>query len=346
VAAYTGGSNVASARFRVRQYIPALKALGVEVREFAAAFGSCPPPSKVLRPFWGAAALGDRLLSTVVSHGAEVTLFQREMISTLLTLEPLTQNPRVLDVDDAIWLHRGTAASRLAGLCRTVICGNEFLAENFRQWNPDVRVLPTAVDTTRYFPREWARVSPVKRIGWSGGSSNFPYLDVILPALRVVLDKRKDVIFRVVADRRPLLEGIAEDRIEFIPWSPQTEVQAIQEMTIGIMPLEDTLWARGKCSFKLLTYMACGVPALASPVGMNIEVLAAGRGLGPRHCDEWIAALEWLLDDESQARKMSEAGRLAVANHYSLHALAPRLAAVLDSVARGATLEARQGALQ
>lgn len=332
VAAYTGGEHEPSARFRVRQYIPALAELGVELRDYRARLGCYPPPSKMLRPFWGAAAVGERALSAAASLFADVTLLQREMVSTLLTAEPLTRAPRALDVDDAIWLYRGgSTARRLARLCRGVICGNDFLAENFRQWNRNAWVLPTAVDTERYHPRAGAPPSAVKRIGWSGQSGAFSYLDAILPALRAVLDKRKDVIFRVVADRRPRLEGIAEDRVEFIRWSPQVEVRAIQEMSIGVMPLADSPWTRGKCSFKLLTYMACGVPVVASPVGMNTSVLAAGGGFGPQRGQDWFDALDYLLDQETQARRMAALGREAVVQGYSVRALAPKLAAILES---------------
>lgn len=246
VAAYTAGKRVASARFRVRQYVPALSRLGVELREYPAGFGSYPPASKLLRPLWGAASVSERILRAQTSFLCEVTLLQREMVSTFLTAEPLTRAPRVLDVDDAILMHgKGWAARRLARFCQMVICGNDFLAENFGQWNPNVRVLPTAVDTERFHPCAPASpTSPLKRIGWSGQSSNFAYFDVMLSALRAVLERWKDVVFRVVADRRPRLEGIAEDRIEFIRWSPEIEVRAIQDMSIGVMPLADVPWAR------------------------------------------------------------------------------------------------------
>jgi glycosyltransferase involved in cell wall biosynthesis len=331
VAAYTAGKSIPSARFRVRQYIPALRRLGVEVREYSARFGSSPPSRKALRPLWGAAAVGDRVISAGGSFFADVTLLQREMVSTLATVESLTRAPRALDVDDAIWLRRdGSAARRLAGLSQVVICGNEYLAEHFRAWNSNVRVLATAVDTERFVPRS-APAAPVKRIGWSGESSNFPYLYAILPAVRAVLEKRKDVLFRVVSDQRPKMENIPQDRIELIQWSPQNEVTVIQEMSIGVMPLPDTPWTRGKCSFKLLTYMACGVPVVASPVGMNASVLAAGGGFGPARWEDWADALDCLLHDESRARQMALQGRVAVTEAYSLCRLAPRLAGILEA---------------
>jgi glycosyltransferase involved in cell wall biosynthesis len=335
VAAYTGGRNVPSARFRVRQYIPALHRAGIEVREYSAMMRSYPPRHKALRPFWGAAAVIERAISASSSFRSDVTLLQREMVSTLLTAEPLTKQPRVLDVDDAIWLNRdGWVARHLARMCEGVICGNDFLAETFSQWNSNTWVLATAIDTSRYC-RDATRIAPsVKTIGWSGGSSNFPYLHSVIPALRAVMEKRGDVIFRVVADRRPALEGIDERRVEFIPWSQENEVRTIQEMSIGVMPLEDTPWARGKCSFKLLTYMACGVPVVASPVGMNAQVLAAGGGLAPNRWEDWADALDYLLTSETQAEKMAAKGRRAVLDSYSLSSLAPKLAAILESCRR------------
>src|SRR5438445_4239438 len=130
VAAYTGGRHVPSARFRVRQYVPALRGLGVELREYEARFRSYPPSRKALRPLWGAAAISERMISAGASFWADMTLLQREMIATMLTVEPLTRSPRALDVDDAIWLRRdGSAAQRLARMCQVVSCGNDFLAE-------------------------------------------------------------------------------------------------------------------------------------------------------------------------------------------------------------------------
>jgi glycosyltransferase involved in cell wall biosynthesis len=332
VAAYTGGKCAPSARFRVRQYIPTLCGLKVELRDYPAGLGSYPPRLKFLRPLWGAAAVAQRIVSAGASYLADVTLLQREMVATLLTAEPLTRAPRAFDVDDAIWLRRdGSAARRLARLCQVVICGNDFLAENFRQWNSNVRILATAVDTDRYRPLISKLPSPVARIGWSGESSNFPYLNSMLPALRVIFEKRKDVVFRVIADERPRLDDIDESRIEFIRWSPDIEVRAIQELTIGVMPLHDTLWARGKCSYKLLTYMACGVPVVASPVGMNAAVLAAGGGLGPSRWEDWAEALDCLLRHETRAAAIAARGREVVENQYSLRLLTPKLAEILES---------------
>ncbi|MEO7651365.1 MAG: glycosyltransferase family 4 protein [Bryobacteraceae bacterium] len=317
-----------------------MRLLGVDVREYYSLFGCYPPRHRALRPFWGAAAVAERTVSACASFFADVTLLQRQMLATLVTAEPLTRGPRILDVDDAIWLHRGGAsARRLARLSDIVICGNGYLAENFERWNPNVRVLATGVDTDRYRPATDFRPDGVQRIGWSGESSNFRYLNQILPAIRTILEKCPDSVLRVVADCRPQLEGIAEDRLEFIRWSPDIEVQALQGMTVGIMPLEDTSWARGKCSFKLLTYMACGLPVVASPVGMNAEVLCAGGGEGPRRWQDWVDAVLGLLSNETKAQTAGLVGREAVERLYSVRNLAPRLAGIVQSSVLSTTRE-------
>lgn len=329
VAAYTGGQSVPSARFRVRQYVPSLAGLGIGLREYYPALSSYPPQGLGRRMIWAPVTLADCVASAPLSFLADVTLLQREMMSTLLTAERLTRRPRVLDVDDAIFLHRdGRPARRLAQMCDLVICGNGYLAETFARWNRNVELLPTAVDTNRFHPAP-PPADGWQRIGWSGTSSGFPYLYAIAPALARALDRHRTAKITIVADRPPQIPGIAPGRVEFVPWSEQNEVRALQGLSMGLMPLEDTPWSRGKCSFKLLTYMACGIPAVASPVGMNCEVLAAGGGLSARSEAEWFDAIDYLLSDPAAAERTGRMGRPAVESKYSVAVLAPRLAELL-----------------
>lgn len=331
VAAYTGGSTVPSARFRVRQYIPALRQSGVYIDEFVPKIGTYPPKSKVLRPFWAIGSICERLPAIARSYRYNLTLLQREILSTLLTLEPLTRPPRVLDVDDAIWLnHGGNFANRLAALCDLVICGNNFLAEYFYQWNPRVSVLPTAIDTERFYPLP-LRPDPQRPIiVWSGISNGLKYLYDIEPALKAVLCKHRDAILRVISDQAPRFTALSPSQWEFLAWSPVTEVVGIQSATVGMMPLRDDLWERGKCSVKMLSYMACGISVVVSPVGMNAEVLKMGPcGFGTRTLDEWVDALDWLLTNTDKAVSIGGEGRKIVLDKYSLHVLAPQLAQIL-----------------
>lgn len=331
VAAFTGGRDVPSARFRVRQYIDCLTTQNVWLDEFAAPLGQYPPVLKAYRPAWVMGALLSRVPAIVRSYSYDLVLLQREMLSTLYTLEGLTKKPRVLDVDDAIWLHRrGAFAGKLARHCRAVICGNEFLASYFRRWNSTIFTIPTGVDTDRYVPGD-NQSQPI--IGWSGTRSGFRYLLRIEPALRDVLQAVPSARLRIVSDIMPQLQGVPAERVDFIPWSRETEIASLQDLAVGIMPLEDSDWERGKCSFKMLTYMACGVPVVVSPVGMNREVLAMGNfGVGATTREEWTEALIWLLRSDLERRAMGAQGRAVVLKQYSVRVVAPVLAGTLSSL--------------
>jgi glycosyltransferase involved in cell wall biosynthesis len=257
-------------------------------------------------------------------------LIQRELIAGFTTFEPVCKSPRVLDVDDAIFLRRhGRAARRLASLVETVICGNAFLAEWFSRWHKRVAVIPTAVDTRRFRPAPDAREAGL--IGWSGTSSNFPYLLGIEAAIARVLQARSHSHLCVVADRPPPFRQLDPARVSFIRWREASEVKAIQRLAVGLMPLDNSDWCRGKCSLKALTYLACGVPVVVSPVGMNVEILACGRvGLPAGNEDEWVESIVSLLDAESEARRMGELGRAVVEAYYSSAVVAAELARVLN----------------
>src|SRR5262249_47540144 len=141
-------------------------------------------------------------------------------------------------------------------------------------------------------------------IGWTGTSGNFQYFDLVEPALAHFFDKHDDARMMVVADRAPDFRLISGKHVTFIPWTPESEAQVLHQMTVGIMPLSDTPWARGKCSFKLLQYMASGLPVIASPVGMNADVLAKGEvGFSAISVDDWYNALHMLyMDSDAVAR--------------------------------------------
>src|SRR3954462_8532359 len=328
VAAFTTGQNVPASRFRVRQYIPDLKLHGVELSEFYPRAGGYPPKQKLARPFWAVASLAGRLPDIARPFRYDVTLLQREMLSTFLTLEPFTKRPRVLEVDDAIWLNRENGfARKLADISDSVICGNSFLAEYFRQWNANITILPTAVDTRRFVPLKSRSFGDAPVIGWSGNRSGFADLKIVEAPLRAVLAKYPMARLRIMADDRPAFD-VPAHQLEFVPWSPEIEVQTIQSMDIGIMPLRDTLWSRGKCSYKMLLYMSCGVPVVVSPVGMNAEILELGSiGESANSADDWISALEGLISNPKLAASMGEQGRVVALNKFSIEALAGKLAA-------------------
>lgn len=332
VAAFTGGQHLGSARFRVRQYIQPLAALEVKLDEYAARYGSFPPSRLGLRPAWGFATLIARLPAVAMSHRYDMTFLQREMVSTFRTLEPFTRRPRVLDMDDAIWLHRrGRHIEKIVQDCDAVICGNEYLADWASQHNSRVSVLPTGVDTERFRPPLRGIVRHGKTvIGWMGQSSGYRYLEAIREAIRHIAGKHRSVVFRIVSDRPPP-DWISRCGVEFVKWSAHNEVSLLQSFDIGIMPMEKSPWCLGKCSYKMLLYMSCGLPVVVSDFGMNAEILKRGCiGCGVSNTDEWIQALECLIDTPALRYSMGSAGRRVIETSYSVNVLAPRLACLLE----------------
>jgi glycosyltransferase involved in cell wall biosynthesis len=338
VAAFTPGRKAGSARFRVRQLVPALAREGVAVTEYAARFENYPPRARLWRPAWAAATLASRLadLARAAASDSRVTWLQREFVSTLPTIEFLTARPRVLDVDDAIWEYGGGRVARtLARGSAAVIAGNAIVAERFAEWNRDITVAHTPVDTAYWKPAEPApRHDRRPVIVWSGAAGGLHDIGPVEGAIAEALRRHPRAVFRVVSNWAPTYRVIPPARTEFMPWTPETEVAVLQDATVGIMPLADTPWNRGKCAFKGIQYLACGMPAVMSPVGMNVEVLArADCGIAAATEAEWTAALDALLSDPARAAAMGAAGRAMVERHYSVTAVAPIVAGVLRRVA-------------
>ncbi|GAK33537.1 glycogen synthase, Corynebacterium family [alpha proteobacterium Q-1] len=334
IAAFTGGQTVPSARFRVRQYIDPLKSHGLMVQEFPSRAGQYPPPSLWKRPPWLLATILERVPHILKSRKFDLILFQRELVSTLLTLEPYFAGPRLLDVDDAIWLHkRGGFAARLARLSDGVICGNSFLQSYFDDLGCRTWLLPTAVDSDRFSPKADERTGPPV-IGWSGSGGNLIQLERLEPALAMVFLKNKSARLRVICNRPPHFQNLDADRVDYVRWSPENEVSALQDLSLGLMPIEDNDWSRGKCSYKMLTYMACGLPVVVSPIGMNAELLAMDEiGFGAATQGDWAEQITALLTNPDLGQKMGERGRRLVVAHFSLAHLSSRMADIFRSVA-------------
>lgn len=334
VVALTSGRNVPSSRFRVRQFIPALGDLGIDVREFPL---ESKYASATFRPAaWALTArkLALRLPGVAASRRADVVWLERELIPGRATLEGVTGRPRLFDVDDALWTTGASGFSeRIAGISDGVIAGNEFLAEHYRSRGSRTWVVPTAVDTGRFRPGAPSPTRPWT-IGWTGSASTLPYLLEIEEALAEFLVLRPEARLLVVCDERPAFRRVPDGRWTFLPWSAVGEADAVREMDAGLMPLPDTDQARGKCALKLLLYYATGIPAVASPVGMGAEVLGmAEAGHAARTPREWASALLALHDDRARSAALGEAGRRLVQERFSVDVVAPRLAGIFREMA-------------
>lgn len=288
----------------------------------------------MLRPLWLLALLGEQAVNMAGLRGYDVVLLQREIVSKLVTFERWTGPRTLVDVDDAIFLYRaGYVARRLAEKAAVIVCGNSHLAEWFSQWNGRVRIIPTGVDTDRYRPA--TRIAAEGEIiGWIGTSSNLHEIAAIEDPLALLLSRFPRARLRVISDRPPRLPRIRAEQLEYVPWSAEGEVRQLQEMDIGIMPLQESPWALGKCSFKMLQYMACGVPPVVSAVGMNVEIARMGDcSLLVRNPDEWVEALAELLGNAQRRRALGTRAREVAERSFSVEALAPRIAQAIREAA-------------
>jgi glycosyltransferase involved in cell wall biosynthesis len=256
--------------------------------------------------------------------------------------------PVLLDYDDAIFhnydLHRSAAVRRLYGgkidalmqHASMVVAGNDYLAERARRAGAaSVEVLPTVVDLERYAPPVRPGVDAAKPvvIGWIGSPATVGYLQALAEPLARVAAGRAIELHVIGASAA--LPGVA---VVQVPWSEAGEVQAIGGCDIGIMPLLDSPWERGKCGYKLIQYMACGLPVVASPVGANMHIVEPGvSGFLADGPAQWEAALVQLADDVALRRRLGRAGRAAVEAHYSLQVAAPRLIGWLHELAPQST---------
>jgi glycosyltransferase involved in cell wall biosynthesis len=300
---------------------------------------------------WSAQFL-TRLLDIVDSSSFERIFVQRELtpipayplVERLLTLR---HDKVIFDFDDAIYLNGvsqrflpvlfkllggSSKADNIVSWSNRIIVGNRYLRDYAEKHNQDVTVIPTCVDTERLYDRPKLYCSnrrdarPV--IGWSGTSGGLKYLDAILPALRRIAQKWQFVL-RIISDSMgPLnISQVGPDlSIEFVRWRAENEVRDIREFDVGIMPLPNDEFTRGKCGFKALQYMACALPVVVSPVGVNCEIVSHGEnGLVARDVDEWERCLIALLDRPDLRKQLGQAAQETVESRYSVRRNYPAL---------------------
>jgi glycosyltransferase involved in cell wall biosynthesis len=360
----------AGCRFRIAQFMPYLEANGFDVTlrslftpEF---FRLVYQRGRYFRKAATFMALSLKRLDSLRDvSDFDVVFLYREVfpIGPALVERLLTSRgrpPVVFDFDDAIFLPRTRAsvsdANRLIGALkqpgkvativrrsRHVIAGNEYLADYARRFNRAVTMIPTSVDTTRFAPAPEPREAgrPLV-VGWIGSPTTAAYIHSLVPALQRAHRVQPFTLRVSGAGERIDVPGAATENL---PWSLGGEVGLFNGCDVGVYPLADDEWSKGKCGFKAIQFMSCGVPVVAAAVGVNRDIIEDGvNGFLAATEDEWVEKIGRLLADPELRRRFSEAGRRTVEQRFSLRTNAPILADVLRLVAERSALQNRKSA--
>ncbi|HSD47950.1 MAG TPA: glycosyltransferase family 4 protein [Pyrinomonadaceae bacterium] len=256
--------------------------------------------------------------------------------------------PFVFDFDDAIFVsYRSPSngylsylkfASKTKTICRLashVMVGNPYLAEYARQVNDNVTVVPTTIDTEKYQVRRPATDDGPLTIGWTGSFSTVQHLDTLRGALKKLAETEN---FRLRVIGTPAYE-LSPIGVEAMPWRAATELEDLRKIDIGVMPLPDDNWSKGKCGLKALQFMALGIPTICSPVGVNTDIIHDNEnGFLAGTEAEWVDKLSRMLRSAELRRRLGDAGRATVEEKYSAATQAPRVYEIFKSVLRDANV--------
>lgn len=313
------GADAPSTRYRATQYFSRLEAAGYRARHLDLA-----------------GRIGNYASALAAARRADVVLVLRKTLPSV-PLWALRQCSKrlVFDLDDAIFCNTDGSSSgtrmsrfaRMASICDRVLAGNDFLAEVSQRFNPDVDIIPTAVDVGRYVPSA-EKAAGVFDAVWIGSSSTRKYLEEAIPALRLAATRIPGLRLKIIADF-----DLGDPGFPTLPvrWKIDSEASELASSHIGIAPMRNDDWSRGKCALKVLQYMAAGLPVISSPVGVNGQAVLPGQtGYLPRDTAGWVEALVALANDPLQAIAFGQAGRERVESHYSLARVSNDLVAALD----------------
>jgi glycosyltransferase involved in cell wall biosynthesis len=343
------GREAASTRYRLLQFLPALREAGITV-DWRPLLGDqyvrglvTGRRASVLST---AGSYGRRLRDRASARDADLIWVYAELLpyvpAWLERLALPAGKPLVVDWDDAFHVpyaeHRsglarwllGTKFETVLGQANVVTCGNTWLEDYAARFCPRTMVAPTVVDTDQYRPAAQEDGGEIV-IGWIGSPTTWPNVRPLLPLLRRLHERHGTRVRAVgagLAAEDDLFPGL-----DLVPWSEATEVQEVKRFTIGIMPLLDLPFQRGKSGFKLIQYMACGLPVVGSPVGVNSQIIDHGEnGFLATDPGEWGRALERLIAVPDLRGTLGENGRRKAVERYSLRSEAPRLVELFRSL--------------
>lgn len=286
-----------------------------------------------------------RLVHTIKSRHSDIIFIHRETTPVgppvfEFILSRIFRRRIIYDFDDAIWLpdphEKGLRrllkwkgkVSQICAMSWRISCGNKYLASYASRFCEDVRLIPTVIDATVHKPAAQPQANKIPVIGWTGSASTLVYLQSLFPLLEK-LHRDHSFTLAVISDKEP------ENNLpflNFIPWTKERETSALTQMDIGIMPLPNDPWSRGKCGFKLIQYGAAGKPSVASDVGVNPIILENERtGFICQGDNEWTQKLTLLLSNERLRTEMGSAARKKIVNEYSIIAIRDSFLALFES---------------
>jgi glycosyltransferase involved in cell wall biosynthesis len=338
----------ASSRLRSFQYLPALAEHGIQVTVsplFSENYLELFYRSGRKRPRDLISAYGGRLKQLFKARHYDLLWVEKELFPWLpATVEVLLGRfgiPFIVDYDDAIfhrydhssslWIRKllGKKIDRVMLSAAMVTVGNDYLGDRAKAAGArSVMHLPTVVDTQRYKLKVTTQSQPFT-IGWIGSPTTARYLALIREPLKSLAKKRAIRLLVVGAE----VEEIPGVSVESLAWSEAREAELIQMFDVGVMPLADEFWERGKCGYKLIQYMASGLPVVASPIGVNKEIVEHGvNGYLAEGIEDWKGYLQTLIDDPQLRAEMGSKGRGKVEQNYSLKVTIPRLISGIEQL--------------
>jgi glycosyltransferase involved in cell wall biosynthesis len=339
IAPYPEG-KAPSQRFRFEQYFGEFKKAGydIELRSFLSEKDWAPLYKKgstlrkafsMLRSFW-------KRFILLFSLGKYDSIFIHREASMIgppvfeWIIAKILRKDFIYDFDDAIWLPNYSQSNakfqklkaygkvkRIIKWAKHVTVGNDFLKEYALQFNKNITVIPTTIDNVNVHNKNTDHEREVPIIGWTGTHTTMEYLHMLLPVLND-LKKEHNFKFRVISNHPPELDF---EYLEYVQWNKETEIKDLSEINIGVMPLEDSIWTKGKCGFKGLQYMSLQIPAVMSNVGVNSTIIQHKKnGFLCNSLDDWKETLSSLLKDVELRRKIGIEGQRTVNEKYSTQA--------------------------
>jgi glycosyltransferase involved in cell wall biosynthesis len=327
-----------SNRFRVEQYLPYLKERRIiySVRPFysSSIYRILYKKGNYLKKAFSILFfIFRRIYDVFSSKNYDVIFIHREAYPFsgyfIEWLFKLTGKKLIYDFDDSLFIKKPKKIKKTIGMSDYVICGNGFLRNYAVKYNKNVFVLPTCIDTQNYKPRQDKQDKDKVILGWIGTTFTAIYLNILKDIYKFLVSKYKNIEFRIIGGNFPNsnLPLVVKE------WSLKTEISELQEFDIGIMPLFDDDWAKGKCAFKIIQYMAVGIPTVASGVGVNVEIVEDGKdGFLVNTQEDWINKLSLLIENKELRKNMGGLARKKIERLYSVEVYKQKYIEILEKV--------------